>query len=318
MFPGRVAAYESVLPMYPRAVEYWRQLDRQLGGGIEFGTGGGLMVAESDAQMRLLADKIGRERAAGVDTALIDRDALLKLAPYLNPELAGAALCSQEGKVNPLLANAAISKDARRAGASFISDMHVEQLQREKSRYRIHGGDRELTATRVVIAAGAGSGALLAQFGIALPVRPEPLHMNVTEAAQPFMRHLIQHTERPITMKQLGSGQLLIGGGWPADDRGATPPGVRADSINGNLRLASHLVPAVAPLGITRTWAGINTMVDLVSVIGSVPGSAGLHCAIPGDAGYTLGPYCAQLLVDHLSGRATDFPLQDLSIERFR
>src|SRR5258707_9918477 len=29
--------------------------------------------------------------------------------------------------------------------------------------------------------------------------------------------HLVQHADRPITLKQLGNGQAVIGGGWPAE-----------------------------------------------------------------------------------------------------
>ena len=45
----------------------------------------------------------------------------------------------------------------------------------------------------------------------------DPLHMNITEGTAPFITHLVQHADRPITLKQLGNGQAVIGGGWPAE-----------------------------------------------------------------------------------------------------
>jgi glycine/D-amino acid oxidase-like deaminating enzyme len=122
-----------------------------------------------------------------------------------------------------------------------------------------------------------------------------------------------------LTMKQLKTGQLLIGGGWPAQYSADQPaPAVIAESLFGNLALARHLVPGIERLHVQRSWAGINTMVDLMSVIGEVDASPGVFLAIPGDAGYTLAPYCARLVVDQMSGRSPEFPLEFFSPRRFQ
>ena len=119
-------------------------------------------------------------------------------------------------------------------------------------------------------------------------------------------------------MKQLKTGQLLIGGGWPArEGHDGGVPEVLLDSLLGNLGLAQHLVPDIADLRVTRTWAGINTMVDLLSVLGEIKPLPGVFVAIPGDAGYTLGPYCARLVVDQMSGRSPDYSLEYFSPSRF-
>ena len=88
--------------------------------------------------------------------------------------------------------------------------------------------------------------------------------------------------------------------------------------IAGNLHLARHLVPAIGGLQVQRTWAGVNTLVDLVSVLGPVESLPGLYFAVPGDAGFTLGPYCARLVADAILGHSPDFPLDRFSIARFR
>ena len=71
-----------------------------------------------------------------------------------------------------------------------------------------------LDARQVAVAAGPGARALMDSAGTFLPVDPEPLHMNITEAAPPLILHLVQHAERSITLKQLSTGQVVIGGGW--------------------------------------------------------------------------------------------------------
>ena len=171
----------------------------------------------------------------------------------------------------------------------------------------------------MLIAAGAGSGRLAASLGLELPCTAELLQMCITEPAEPLMHHLIQHAEQAITIKQLDTGQVLIGGGWPAArERDDLPPAVLSHSLAGNLHLARRLVPDLGNLRLQRTWAGVNTLVDLVSVLGPVETMPDLYFAIPGDAGFTLGPYCARLVVDAMLGRAPDYPLGAFSPTRFQ
>jgi len=150
-------------------------------------------------------------------------------------------------------------------------------------------------------------------------VSPEPLHMNITEPTGPLIGHLVQHADRPITLKQLGTGQVVIGGGWPArlagDERWPT---VELASIVGNATLAQHIMPSLGDLRIIRCWAGINTTVDGRAVLGPCGGVPGLHIAIPGDAGYTLGPLCARLVADAMLGRRPAVDLAPYSPDRFK
>ena len=176
-----------------------------------------------------------------------------------------------------------------------------------------------LRAGRVVLAAGAGTGALLAPLGPKVPTVAEPLHMNVTEATAPLIGHLVQHAERMITLKQLSAGQVVIGGGWPARLHGPRQhPTVESASLIGNLRLASHIVPRLSRLRLIRSWAGVNTTVDGRCVLGEVPGWPGLFTAVPGDAGYTLGPLVGRLAAGAVLGRRDlDFDIAPFSPGRF-
>ena len=143
--------------------------------------------------------------------------------------------------------------------------------------------------------------------------------MNVTEPTTPLVKHLVQHADRQITLKQLAAGQVVIGGGWPARLAGPEAlPAVELRSLVGNATLAQHLVPRIGRLRLIRTWAGINTTVDGRAVLGGVAGVPGVTFAIPGDAGYTLGPLCARIAADLLIGRAPVVDAAPYSPARFR
>ena len=318
-FPERLNDYLQMLPTYARAIDYWGEIAGRLGEPIEYRVTGGLMIAESGEQMAALAAKSRLERRYGIETDLLGREELLNLAPCLNPAVQGALYCAREGKINPLLATNAMRDRAAGAGALVRPGTRVQALERARQGYLAATDRGPVRAGRVLIAAGAGSGRLATTLGLELPCTAELLQMCITEPAGPLMHHLIQHAGQAITIKQLDTGQILIGGGWPAArERDDLPPAVVSQSLAGNLRVARHLVPDLADLHLQRTWAGVNTLVDLVSVLGPVDSMPGLYFAVPGDAGFTLGPYCARLVVDAMRGRSPDYPLGAFSPTRFQ
>jgi glycine/D-amino acid oxidase-like deaminating enzyme len=287
LYPEQAPNVEASLPLYLQAVREWERLDIAHG-PFELIHKGGLMLAEDADQLRFLEQKARREATFGLNVEILDRTALDRLAPWLGEQIVGAELCRDEGKLNPLIANALLHAQAQRLGVHFVRD-RITALDPGPPACAIGAG--RYSASRVIVAAAWGTGGVLAGLGLKLPSRAEPLHMNITEPGTAMISHLIQHAERSITLKQFGSGQIVIGGGWPALSRGdSAVPGVLADSLLGNVALAARLVPAIARLRVLRTWAGMNTNVDGKTVLGPVPNAEGILVALPGDAGYTLGP----------------------------
>jgi glycine/D-amino acid oxidase-like deaminating enzyme len=304
LFPERVAGFEQQLPLYPKAVEYWREFERAIGGDFEMKVSGGLMIAETPEQFEFLVIKSRRERELGLSVELLERADLARIAPYLGPAALGAELCADEGKLNPLKCNAQVKAWAVRMGVTIVDRCKVEYLHAGHLGFTLTTILGTLDARQVAVAAGPGARALMNTAGAYLPVDPEPLHMNITEAAPPLILHLVQHAERSITLKQLATGQVVIGGGWPAKlAPGSDYPVVDPASMIGNVSLAQFMVPALAQLQIIRTWAGLNSKVDGRGVLGEWPGVPDLYAAIPGDAGYTLGPLTACLVADLMTDR---------------
>ncbi|MDE1995203.1 MAG: FAD-binding oxidoreductase [Rhizobiaceae bacterium] len=319
LYPENVPGMQRQLPLYPKAVRFWQAFEKKLGADFEIKKNGGLMVAETEEQLAFLRTKAAQERLLGLDVEILDRNDLDRMAPYLGPAVIGAEICLDEGKLNPLKCNAAIRRWLIRLGVVLREGEAVLTLAREANGFRIGmAKGANLRAETLVLATAAGTTSLAAQLGINIPARAEPLHMNITEATVPMIGHLVQHADRMITLKQFSTGQIVIGGGWPADIVGErNHPTVRLDSLVANATLARHIAPQIAPLRIIRTWAGVNTSVDGKGVLGPVPSVPGLHFAIPGDAGYTLGPFSANLVAAMVLGRDPGEDMTDYVPTRF-
>jgi glycine/D-amino acid oxidase-like deaminating enzyme len=319
LYPQNVPGIERQLPLYPKAVRFWQAFEKKLGADFEIKKNGGLMVAESDDQLAFLHVKAERERHLGLEVDVLDRAALDRIAPYLGPAVVGAEICYDEGKLNPLRCNAAIRRWLISLGVVLREGEAVQTLARDARGFQVKTEKGALlSAGTLVLATAAATMPLAAQLGVYIPARAEPLHMNITEPTSPMIGHLVQHAERMITLKQFSTGQIVIGGGWPADLAGDRQhPTVRLASLIANATLARHITPQIAPLRIVRTWAGVNTSVDGKGVLGPVASVPGLHIAVPGDAGYTLGPLSGKMVADMVMGNDPGEDMGDYTPMRF-
>ena len=116
---------------------------------------GGILVAETEQQLRDVERKVAIEREQGLDVELLDAADLQRIAPYVSDAMVGGELCRSEGKANPLLAGPALARAAERHGARILP--HTEVLGLEQ----VNGGFARTPArapsTRRASSARAGS-----------------------------------------------------------------------------------------------------------------------------------------------------------------
>jgi glycine/D-amino acid oxidase-like deaminating enzyme len=77
---------------------------------------------------------------------------------------------------------------------------------------------------------------------------------------------------------------------------------------------------ATVTLGCAQCIASVTDEIgiDGRGVLGEMPGIPGLHAAIPGDAGYTLGPLTARLVADLMTGRDPGIHMRPYTPMRFQ
>ena len=306
------------LPFYKEAVNAWDRLRLMLDVDFDLRVNGGLMVADNEEQLEFLYKKCQKEKAAGLDVEIMDSNKIKKIYPFLSNKVVGAEFCAHEGKLNPLVANKSLQEVSLRSGVKIMKCETVNHIEFKNNEYFIKTNLRDYFCETVIIAAGSGSGKLANFLNINIPTIAEPLHMNVTEKVSMFIPILIQHAERSITLKQISSGNIIIGGGWPARiEEGTNKIRIKKESLLGNLTTAVNLIPSIGKLRLYRTWGGINPITDGNSVLGNIKGHENVFFAIPGDAGYTLGPLCAEVIVDLINSKKNEFYSSKLSPERF-
>ena len=308
----------DTLPLFMEGVRIWKGLAQELDDDIELVVNGGLMVAETEDQMRFLAMKAERERSRGIEVEIIGADEVGRLAPYLSARIIGAEFCPHEGKLNPIRAVPAIARGAEKAGARLLREVELLGLERDNGVFRARTSRGTIRCRRVVNAAGPFAPAIGAMVGIDLPIEQRCVQGTITEPVEPFVSHLVYHVDRILTFKQVKNGNLLIGGGWPAHfDAKTGHMNVLRDSVQSNMWVAQLIVPRVGHLRLIRAWAGVNLRTDGRPILGEVRKVPGFYLAITADAGLSLGPACARLLAETLKGRNASYDIGAFSIDRF-
>lgn len=308
--PERLA---QLLPVSLRAIKDWRNLENEIG-DVGYARSGGMLIGETTADEALLHRKVELENRHDLRTELMSGEALAKAAPYLSSSVKVASYCLEEGHADPLRVTPAYVKAGRALGAEYWLRTRVLRIVQTEFGFNIQVGRDALgqgeksstvsyiQASRVVIACGAWSKSLVEQLGVQLDIRPVALTMSVTERTAPLVPHLVQHMGRKLSLKQTESGNLLIGGGWPASLRwsGKTKELDGADTVSesliGNLRVARDAVPTISSLRLLRSWTGIaSDTPDHLPVCGPVPGVSQAY-VVGASSSFTLGPTLSKAL----------------------
>ena len=301
------------------AIELWRELPEQLGVDLEVSVTGGVLVAQTESQLRDVQRKVRLEREQGLDVELLSREDLRRVAPYVSEEMAGGELCATEGKANPLLSGPAYARAAVARGARLLRHTELTGLERDGAGFRATTSAGTLTTRRVVSCGGVDAGRVTAMLGAELPITGHAIQASVTEPVAPLVGHLVYFAGEKLTLKQARMGSLLIGGGWPASLGGTGgAPVVSPASLQENLRVAQCVVPAVGQARLLRTWAGwVNGTDDWLPVIGELAAVPGLFVGAYPYMGFTAAPLLGRVLADLVLGRPAQRDLSPFAPERF-
>jgi sarcosine oxidase subunit beta len=297
----------------------WPALERELGTMFDFRQGGHLHVVERDDDVPALEARVARERAAGLDVRLVEAHEIRTLAPGITPEARLGAYSQSDGQANPPKATRAFAAAAMARGVRYCTGARTVRLRRSGHVIRTVMVDGEpFSGQWVVLAAGAWSARIAGEVGIELPVAPRAPQMLLTDPGPPVLAPTLSGTGRPLSLKQLPTGEFLIGGGWPsAIDALGTPTmscRVLPQNVEGSWRVASTVFPPLTARRIVRSWCGLEgEAIDGVPLIGPAVGVEGLYLATGFSGhGFQLSPAVGRAVADALvsNGDGALVPLQ--------
>jgi methylglutamate dehydrogenase subunit A len=250
---------------YEDSLRRYERLSRELNYNVMYSPRGVLDLANSDDEMSALARRGNAMRLAGIDAELLDRAALVKCAPELNPYLprrfpiVGGLVQRRGGTVRHDAVAWGFARAAAARGVDIVENCEVLGLMTQGgTAIGVESSRGPIKADRVVFAVAGHTGAIGAMLGIPLPVETHLLQAMVSEPIKPLVStvliYMYAHAEVYIT--QSDRGGLVMGGaldGFPAYTR--EPLWHRLEEV---VQGAVALLPQIAGVKILRHWAGTN------------------------------------------------------------
>ncbi len=234
--------------------------------------------------------------------------------------LAGGLLVPGDGLVYPPKSARILLDRARVHGATLVPG----RVQGIEDGCVLLADGRHMHADCIVLAAGAGSQALLPE----LPLQAKKGHVAITDRYPGFIRHQLvelgyiksAHAASgdsvAFNLQPRPTGQILIGS---SRQFGSTDLAVEPDIMQRMLRHATGFTPALAQLNMLRCWTGLRAASpDGLPLIGPHPARRGLWIATGHEGlGITTSLATAQLLAAQMLGLDTPIASRPYLPQRF-
>jgi D-hydroxyproline dehydrogenase subunit beta len=250
------------------------------------------VVAETEAE---LAAETARAASLGIESVVLDADALRSEEPACAPDLPGGVLYPGDAQLEPRLATVALAEAAVAAGARLETGAEIGRLS-------------DLRAGAVVVAAGVWTPRLVPS----VPVRPRKGQIVVLERSGVVFRRKLSEAGYAaavgadeeglmvaMVVESTPSGTTLLGS---SRQHAGFDTAVELDVAAAVARRAARFFPVISGMRVLRTYAGLRPFSpDHLPIIGEVaPGV----CVATGHegAGIALAPATAELVTQWFLG----------------
>jgi len=261
----------------------------------------------------------------GLNLEVFTAEQLRKRWGIFAPGVLAGSYSPEDGHANPRLAGPAFARAARRAGANIIEHADVLQVEHDANNFVAHTSDgRRFRAPQMLVACGAWSNRIAAQFGEAVPMDARGPQMGVTEplpyALGPSIGLSSPIEHEGLYFRQIARGNIVFGGGLkgPADADHIRAY-VKPDNVLRQLRELRRFVPAFEHVQLIRVWSGIEGYTaDWQPVMGPSAKVPGLHYAFGFNGeGFAISPGVGETMAELITTGSTTMPLQPYCIGRF-
>ncbi len=309
----------SEMPLALESIALWADLERRLGGRLEYDRCGDMRVVETPADAARLREVVAREEAAGLHLGWLEGAALRSAVPAIAPHVVAGTLCPTGGQANPLVVAAAFGHRACGLGATVWERCPVRSVSRNGQGFALDTPRGIARADRVIISAGAWTPGLIHGLGARLPIALSALQMVATLPLPRVLGPVLLGVSRKLSLKQTRSGALLIGGGkkgWgdlATRERRPAVENIRLSAID-----AAAVVPVVARAEATRSWVGLEGFTpDELPIIDRLPGGEAYVAAGFSGHGFAIGPVVGRLLSEWLLDGKPSLDLSAFKLDRF-
>jgi heterotetrameric sarcosine oxidase beta subunit len=257
MLPGNV-------PFYEWSMKLWEGLEQDINYNAMVSQRGVLNLCHSDAQRDAFARRGNAMRLHGVDSELLDKEQVRKIAPYLNFDNArfpiqGGLLQPRGGTVRHDAVAWGYARAGDRRGVDIIQNCEVTGFRIENGKMLgVETTRGFIGAGKVGMAVAGNASRVAAMAGMRLPIESHVLQAFVSEGIKPLIDTVITFGAGHFYISQSDKGGLVFGGdidGYNSYAQRGNLPTVE-DVCEGGMAL----MPMIGRVRMLRQWGGIMDM----------------------------------------------------------
>jgi methylglutamate dehydrogenase subunit A len=252
------------IPLYELSMKLWEGLEQELNFNAMISQRGVLNLYHTDAQRDAYTRRGNAMRLHGVDAALLDREAVREMLPFLDFDNArfpikGGLYQARGGTARHDAVAWGYARGADQRGVDIIQNCAVTGIRREGG--RVVGVETTrgfIGANRLALATAGSSSETARMADLKLPIESHVLQAFVTEGLKPFIDHVVTFGAGHFYVSQSDKGGLVFGGDID---------GYNSYAQRGNLACVEHvaeagvaMIPSLSRLNVLRSWGGVVDM----------------------------------------------------------
>ena len=314
------------LPLMREAYDIWPRLHELLGAPTGYERVGHLQLYERHHDIGQADARARVQTALGIPTTHLEGARVRDVEAGVSSRVLGALHAALDGIADHEATTRAYAAAAQRAGATIRTGARVSDMVRDDERVvrvTLASGEAVEVGRALLLLVNGSIGDLVGRaLGCTLPVwtiYPQVV-LSTPAPVAPFSSY-VGHASRPVALKMLPGGAVMLSGGWrgrlnPETGRGETTEA----NVAGNWAEAVALFPSIGELRVaewTSDRAETNAL-DQIPIIDRVPGTSNVlvGCGWTGH-GWAIAPAVAPHLAHWaLDGSAPD-ALKPFSLGRF-
>ena len=294
--------------------EFAEKLKALTGIDVSYRQPGGLTFCISEQEFearRDLIEEIRREASPDdYDCRMLNRPAVQELLPGMNlgDKVVGASYSVHDGHVNPLALLRALHAAVKGFGGHFYPGFAVIDIRQHANQFVVQTLGGTFAASKLVIAAGNGTGRLARMVGLQIPVRPEKGEILVTERTRPCLALPCNR------IRQTAEGSFLLGA---SQENAGFDVQTNTRVIRNISDRARMVFPLLGKLRIIRSWAALRVKTPDKMPIYEASGSSPQVFAIALHSGVTLASLHATKLASWIIDGLEPPGFRSFSARRF-
>ena len=310
------------IPLSLASMDIWNKLHDEIGAYAQaFHPSFYLKVAIDEEGYALGSARAEELERAGYSHEIwLESSDVQSRLPKLTTPTYGGFLVEGDGWAIPWQIVRGFAQGARQHGAEIIEQCNVFSLELKQNCWRLKTEKGFFEADYIVNCAGAWAAELAFQSGEPrMPLAAYAPMLAVTERKPPILPAVIGVLGHTLSVKQIDTGQFVIGGGVRAAANLSENSGeVVLPKLVTSMRLVAKLFADIAYAQIIRCWSGIEGyMPDNLPIIGHGKQPGLIHGFGFSAHGFQLGPAVGEALADLVMDQQPRIPLDAFRPDRF-